>query len=195
MPWWDGLSWETIQQLRNRHPDLEQAAVAAVRHPDYADDFARLGADILTNPDVDHIGRLREPHEPAEFVWFPRDNEQAGRTLLIAALLEDQTGERRKETRGTSEKGFDGRQVETAVRMWKLRGQHDPPTSQNAIAEATKLSRPAVRRIVRLVTVGALDWDEKRGRGWLGISALFRATPSTISLRALEKAHGLEPLG
>jgi hypothetical protein len=50
-----------------------------------------------------------------------------------------------------------------------------------------------VRRIVRLIEHRALDWDEKLGHGRLGIDGKFRATQESISLRALEKAHGLAP--
>jgi hypothetical protein len=95
---------------------------------------------------------------------------------------------------GAPDKDFSGPAVEDAVRLWKLGQKQSPPASQNAIAKATDLSRSAVRRIVRLVAVGALDWSEQRGKGWLGIDGLFRATPQRVSLRELEKAHGLKPL-
>jgi hypothetical protein len=136
---------------------------------------------------------LRPPPRP-QIPDFDLDELQTTQEAMEAALVAVGLGERQKGDPGAREKDFAGALVEDAVRMWKLRETHDPPTSQNAIAERTGLSRAAVRRIVRLVAVGALEWDKKRGPRWLGIDGQFRATPSTISLRALEKAHGLVPL-
>jgi hypothetical protein len=88
-PWWDGLDAATLRRLRDRYPGLsfEEMAVHALRLPAYADDFADLGAQVMSVPDVDHIGTRREDHEPTEVAWFPFNTEQAGRALLVMALL------------------------------------------------------------------------------------------------------------
>jgi hypothetical protein len=90
-PWWDGLDAATLRRLRDRYPGLsfEEMAVHALRLPAYADDFADLGAQVMSVPDVDHIGTRREDHEPTEVAWFPFNTEQAGRALLVMALLAD----------------------------------------------------------------------------------------------------------
>jgi hypothetical protein len=96
---------------------------------------------------------------------------------------------------GAVEKDYDGPAIAKVVRELKLaerNGQKRP--SSRALAERSngQLARNAVMRIERLITVGMLDWDFDRD--WLGANESFGPTPGTISLRALERTAGLEPL-
>ncbi len=47
--WWDGLPPETLRELHSRHPGLtlDAIAVAAIRDPVYAGEFAQLGARVV----------------------------------------------------------------------------------------------------------------------------------------------------
>jgi hypothetical protein len=90
MPWWAGLSPETIRELRDRHPtlSLEEVAIAAIRSPSYGEEFARLGAEVMSDPEVDHWGRQRAEYEPIEIAWFPPANATACRDLVVVAMLD-----------------------------------------------------------------------------------------------------------
>jgi hypothetical protein len=50
MPWWDGLSAETLRELRARFPDrsFDQIGIIAARNPRYASEFERLGVTVWT---------------------------------------------------------------------------------------------------------------------------------------------------
>lgn len=92
-PWWEGLDPETIRELRHRHPtlSLEELAVAAVRHPDWAVEFKRLDAEVFEDPEEEEVADLalpREPHEARERVWVPPANAGAFRNLVASAMLE-----------------------------------------------------------------------------------------------------------
>lgn len=166
----------------------EIALEAMERRPEV---FERLDVTIFRSSD-EIAGGIPRPPDEFPMVEMAPWEELAFADRVVTTLIEADLSV--ETTAGAPAKSFPGEAVEDAVRRWKLRETHTPPTSQNAIAAATMLSRPVIRRIVRLVAVNALDWDERRGKGWLGINGLFRATPSRISLRELEKAHGLEPL-
>jgi hypothetical protein len=95
VPWWTGLAPETIRQLHDRYPELtlEQIAIEAMRRPGYADEFARLGAEVVdydpawADPDGPIIGSfLRSPDDYPE-VYVPEDAREAFRDLVVAAML------------------------------------------------------------------------------------------------------------
>jgi hypothetical protein len=190
-----------LVRLERDHGSLEAAAEALPQHRAELERAAANARLIAANvaaavPRLELGARppiVRRPLGPELAAELAAAELQPAQQVIEAALVNVGLG-RQKGEPGAREKDFSGEQVEDVVRMWALRETHVPPTSQNAIHERTGLSRAAVKRIVRLVEAGALEWDEKRGPGLLGINGRFRATPATISLRTLEKAHGLKPL-
>jgi hypothetical protein len=195
------LSFAELIRLEEEYGSLEAAAVALPEQRDEilaaAERTARMSERFREAVrDLRPQRASPSPNSPTR-LQIPElylDELQSTQEAMEAALVAVGLGERRRGEPGAFEKEFKGTDVEDVVRMWRLPATLDPPTSQNAIAERTGLSRAAVRRIVRLVTIGALEWDEKYGRGWLGIDGRFPSHPPTISLRALEKARGLAPL-
>jgi hypothetical protein len=162
-----------LRELRSSDRFLEEMRIASV-----------FGGELPSEHDLRDRAdrRLREADE---------------RRLRRLQALERMRG-LRKATRsrgGHPDTDYDGLAVAKVVRELKLaeRNGHEP-RSPGAIAGSSKgaLSRNAVLRIERLIDEGVLDWDFRGDR--LGINGEFRATPEKISLRALERAAGLEPL-
>jgi hypothetical protein len=100
-----------------------------------------------------------------------------------------------RSTGGAPDKDYDGLAVAKVVRELKLAGRNgQEPPSPAALSKRSNgaLSDNAAKRIERLTAAGVLDWNFDRDQ--LGIGGQFRTTPEKISLRALERAAGLEPL-
>jgi hypothetical protein len=87
MPWWDGLDADTIGRLHDLYPELEAAAVVAVRRQENARQFARYAGSVEKTPEVDSLGRQREEWEPVEYVWFPEDTAASASAWLAGVLL------------------------------------------------------------------------------------------------------------
>ena len=85
--WYDDLDQETIGRLHGRYSDLEAAAVAYVRRPETARQFARYYGAVEETPEVNHVGGVREEWEPVEYVWFPESTAASARAWLAAGLL------------------------------------------------------------------------------------------------------------
>jgi hypothetical protein len=90
MPWWDGLSPESIRKLRERYPtlSLEQVAIEAMKRPGYADEFARLDAQVVTYRGDEHWPSLDSPDDEP-YVQLRTQNAAAFRDLVVAAMLAD----------------------------------------------------------------------------------------------------------
>jgi hypothetical protein len=155
MPWWAGLPSETLRDLKARHPDLEAAAVEAVRHSRYAGELAQLGAEIVSTPEVDHIGSVRQPHEPAEYVWFAPRDAADGRELLAAALLAGEAEDEREE--------YGPWPKVKAEKAAKLR--IETHRGRSWIGEQVGWSERQVGYVIDLLerTPPALIWDDEHG--------------------------------
>lgn len=96
-PWWDGLSSETIRQLRVRYPtlSLDQIAVEAMRHPACADEFTRLRAKVVeydpawASPDSGVVGSGLARPEDYPRPRVPEKAAAAFRDLVVAVMLGD----------------------------------------------------------------------------------------------------------
>jgi hypothetical protein len=95
MPWWDGLSPETIRMLRECHPtlSLEQVALEAMQRPGYGEELVELGAKVETYDEYANPppGLVQVPPSPGEFprIRFPRRHAASCRDLVVAAMLGD----------------------------------------------------------------------------------------------------------
>jgi hypothetical protein len=140
MPWWDGLSAETLRELRARFPDrsFDQIGIIAARNPRYASEFERLGVTVWTYTGDEHSAFLYSPDDP-DHIEYPERSEAAVRALIVAAAIEDDTSGRKR--RGPAFRAYDGARVEIAVRM--LRPSETEPGRNKAARSSGLPTRPS----------------------------------------------------
>lgn len=87
-PWWDGVPPEKLGEIRARYPgrSLEDVGILAVEHPDYAEDFARLGAEVIDAPEVNPWGIPKYPRKIVRTVHIPPPHRTAIRDLIVAVM-------------------------------------------------------------------------------------------------------------
>jgi hypothetical protein len=98
-----------------------------------------------------------------------------------------------KGTAGSPDALYPREEIKRALLLWRSRSTSPQQVSQSSIARPG-FSRVAVRRVIRLDEHGAFELGPRGGLRLLGINGEFRAVPKKVSLRALERALGLEPL-
>jgi hypothetical protein len=117
-------------------------------------------------------------------------------TIRVGELLRGATSARERETRskaGAPEALYDRDEIARVLTLWRNRSTLPQAVSQSSLARGT-FPRTAVRRVIRLDDNGAFQLGPRGGLRLLGINGEFRAAPKRVSLRALERALGLEPL-
>jgi hypothetical protein len=115
-----------------------------------------------------------------------------GTTAPAAAVPPSKRG-RRKGAAGAPDAFYDREEIKRVLRLWRDRSTAPQKISQTSLARPG-FSRTAVRRVIRLDEHGAFELGSRGRLRLLGIHGEFRAAPKKVSLRALERALGLEPL-
>jgi hypothetical protein len=192
MAWWEGLGWEALQELRNRYPGLsyEQMAMEAMRHPSYADEFERLGAEIQTYEEhekaVQAPGLIVVPYPPEDFPrpLVPKRNEQAFASLVAAALLAEETMSKPRPALPRGLKWFAHGKLQEAVR------QFDSGKTRNDVAK--KVGSKDATRVRNLIDGGLLPLSKERK---LIVSPRVARQGGRFALRYLDESgeHWLDP--
>jgi hypothetical protein len=100
---------------------------------------------------------------------------------------------RKKGTAGAPEGKYERDEIKRVLLAWRSRTTAPQHITKSSLARPG-FSRTAVRRVIRLDEHGAFHFGPRGGLELLGISGEFRAAPARVSLRALERALGLDPL-
>jgi hypothetical protein len=167
--------------LRDTGRQVEQAREAA----------AREAARPLPGPSPEQFAAAKFERDVAvyEEALARHDRRQAGRARRSAK----QRGRKNRKGVGAPEAFYDRDEIKRAVELWRGRDSLPQEISQTSIARPG-FPRTAVRRALRLDEHGAFELGPRGGLRLLGIDGEFRAAAKKVSLRALERTLGLEPL-
>jgi hypothetical protein len=188
----------TSSQLANfakwRFSSPHEAGLKAIEDPDFGPMFEDLGPIQV----VEHNGHLHVVPPAAiddrfwDIVYAWAEVRQDVGPKGESGKRGARTG-RRKGTAGAPDAFYDRSEIKRVLLAWRRRETAPQQISRTSLARPG-FSRTAVRRVIRLDENGAFRLGARGGLKLLGINGEFRAAPTRISLRALERSLGLEPL-
>jgi len=127
-------------------------------------------------------------------VFVPEEHLTRVREIIAGPSAQKPRTKRAARRRvGTPDTLYDRDEIKRVVLLWRNRETSPQQISVTSLARRG-FSRAAVRRVIRLDEHHAFSLGPRGGLSLHGIDGEFRAAPRKVSLRALERALGLEPL-